>query len=101
MPIIRITPRMPVKEEYAGYPELVQIYHQYDIYADEYVNASEEEKDEIAGKRTFFQNLVLAKMDEDTFRELLRSCDGFIAQGKAEIVRRYRRIQEITSLNGS
>ena len=98
MPIIRITPKRPVREEYADYPELVQIYHQYDIYAEDYVNKEDSEQGRIAAKNSYCQDLVLAMMNEDEFRELLRSCNGFIAQGKADIVRRYRRIREITSL---
>ncbi|MBR2991235.1 MAG: hypothetical protein IKF51_07250 [Solobacterium sp.] len=98
MPIIRITPKRPVREEYAAYPELVQIYHQYDIYAEDYLNKEDSEQSRIAAKNSYCQDLVLSRMNEEEFRELLRSCDGFIAQGKADIARRYRRIKEITSL---
>lgn len=63
----------PVWEEYPGYSELVQLYHSFDLKEEVYGPMSEEETDSVLFHIRLAHMLVLARMDEEDYLDLVRS----------------------------
>ena len=85
MPEIRITPKRPVYEEYAGYPEIVQIYHQYDLYLEDCRGLTREEMQKLSARTVIQQLLVLSQMNEEEFKELQRSVENHIPSTRHQL----------------
>ena len=98
MPEIRLTEKRPVTEEYAAYPELVQIWHRYDLYTEDYKTHTEEEMKQIAGTSRLKQLLVLARMNEEEYEALQKSLDGHIVQTRIKLAEDRQMIRETISL---
>ncbi len=98
MPEIRITEKLPVREEYAGCPELVQIWHQYDLYPEDCENQTEEEMRKISGTYRLKKLLVLARMNEQEYEALQQSLTGHILQARIELAGDWEMIRETIRL---
>ena len=94
MPEIRITPKKPVCEEYADYPEIVQIYHQYDLYLDDCRGLPREEMQRLSARTVIQQLLVLAQMNEEEYRELERSVENHIPSTRYQLKYDWEFIQD-------
>ena len=85
MPEIRITPKRPVYEEYADYPEIVQIYHQYDLYVSDCKDLSREEMQKLSARTVIQQLMVLSQMNEEEYKELQRSVEHHIPSTRYQL----------------
>ncbi len=98
MPEIRLTEKLPVREEYAAYPELVQVRHQYDLYTEDYENHTEEEMRKMAGTCRLKRLLVLARMNVQEYGALQQSLTGHILQARIELAEDWKMIRETIRL---
>ena len=67
----------PVWEEYPGYSFPVQLYHSFDMHMSDYEDLSRKELELVAMHVHFAHMLVMARMNEEDYLDLLRSMAGF------------------------
>lgn len=77
---IRINMHRSVEEEYRDYPELIQLYHQYDIYVADYESRTEDELKEHIAECHQKKLMILSRMTEKDYEDLQRSMEGHITQ---------------------
>ena len=84
MNIIDAKPK-PVWEVYPGYSFTVQLYHSFDMYKADYEDFSKQELETVAGHVRLAHMLVMARMDEEDYQDLLRSVSDCSAEERAQI----------------
>lgn len=77
----------PVWEAYPGFSFPVQQYHSFDLHKSDYDGASAKDLELIAMHVHLAHMLVMARMDEEDYLDLLRSMTGFSIEERLQVMK--------------
>ena len=92
---IRIDQKQDVREVYKGYPASVQLYHVYDIFADEYETMGGSELKRYIEDAEQSQLIILAGMDDSEYQQLQDSFRNHILQKRIRLDEQRRKLKHL------